>query len=735
MSIPAVPEPTESAAELSIRDYFEVLRRRRHTVLGVFLTVLLVGVLMAPVSKPLYRAQAKLVIPATSSWLNVVNTNNPIESMLAAVQPDSLETQMQILQSAPFLTEAEQRAHIVPIPGVLPPYVTAEALENTNVILIKVEGGEPHQVAELANAVLDLHLEKTDVARTTGLQDSLVFVQQEKNKAGAELKKAQRALIDFRRDHRIVQLTADQEAQSKEYVALQSRVGETQSNIVTTRAQIAELRGRLAKEPIDFVQEGLKENPRRAKLEEKLDELKVQRAELLQDFQTDSQRVRTLDERIAGLSRQMEAEPETRRVRTHSPNPTRAALQKSLAEQETALQGQVAANSAAEARFRAQRGLVDNLGPWEVQLDQLTHERDAAQSAYGMLADRLRDLQIREKARIRTARAIERASVPTFPSQSRKSTSTIFSVILAACLAIGAAFLQEQLDDRVNSPEDVERLSSLPTLAHVPVIGGDPSRLLASLPAKSHVAEAYRSLRSGIGFASLDAPLGRLMVTSASKGEGKTVTAVNLATAMAMDGKRVILVDADLRRPAVHHALGLPASPGLSEVLVGIQPLAAAIQETPTANLRVICAGTIPPNPAEVLGQRSVETLLDALAQQADVVLFDSPPCLPVTDALLLAGRMDGVLLVVHSAVTRKGAVKQAVKLLARARARMLGAVLNRVRHDKAAYGYDLYYYYNAPDGERRRMRHRRNGHEPEAALGDETAVVAGRRNGRPEDV
>jgi capsular exopolysaccharide synthesis family protein len=254
-------------------------------------------------------------------------------------------------------------------------------------------------------------------------------------------------------------------------------------------------------------------------------------------------------------------------------------------------------------------------------------------------------------------------------------------------------FLQEYLDDRLNSPDDLENISVLPALAHVPLMPATEPRLVAALPANSHLAESYRALRASIGFAGVDTPIKRLQVTSAAKGEGKSVTSLNLATAMAMDGKRVVLVDADMRRPSLHRMLNLPETPGLSEMLVGMCSVEEGLRPTDVENLQVICAGAIPPNPAELLGSQALDQIIARLEEHADMLIFDSPPCMPVTDPLVIAPRMDGVLLVIHAGNTRKAGVKHVENLLRRARARLLGVVFNQVQADRNGYYYYSYYY------------------------------------------
>ena len=242
------------------------------------------------------------------------------------------------------------------------------------------------------------------------------------------------------------------------------------------------------------------------------------------------------------------------------------------------------------------------------------------------MADRLRDLEIRAGARMRTARALERASVPGSPLPSSKTKNMVMAALLALLLATSTVFLQEFLDDRVNAPEELERVTPLRTLARVPLMPPDQPRLMAALPTNSVTAESYRVLRASVGFAALDAPIRRLQITSASPGEGKSTTAVNLATALARDGKRVILLDADLRSPSLHRMLPVERSPGLAEVLVGMKSVEEALRPTEIGEPVAHALGGDPPNPAELLGSPRFTQILEQLDTQADILIIDTPP-------------------------------------------------------------------------------------------------------------
>jgi succinoglycan biosynthesis transport protein ExoP len=727
------PEQPLAVEEWRLQDFLDILKRRKIAFVQVFLLVLAMGSLAATRGKPIYQTSAKLLVPVSTGSVSVVDANNPIGTMLAAALPDSLSTQLEVLQSAPFLSEAFRIASIVPNASVVPPAVRVEAREGTNVIQITVEGGDPRAIAKLANTIVDLHLERTDLLTTTGLRDTIKFVQKEKEKVARDLTGIDQRLLLFRKAHPGMALSTEREARAGEYAALRARVLEVESNLATTREQLVSLRVRLQKEPVELVQETANENPLHAKLQGKLEDLRFQRMDLERDFRPASRPMRDLDQQIARVQQRLAAEPKEIILRAHVPNPRRLPLETRQAELEDALRGYETTHTAALAQFNVKKGMLESLGPWEADLNRLTHDRDAVQATYTMLSDRLRDLEIRKGARMQTARPIQRAAVPVQPIGSGKTKNILLSVILALLLATGTVFLQEYLDDRVHEADQLERFTILPVLAHVPLMTMGQSRLVADLPAQSHVAEAYRALRTGIGFASIDAQIRRLLISSPAKGDGKTTTAINLATAMAQDGKMVILVDAALRSPAVHRALRLSETPGLSEVLAGLASLDAAIQPSAIENLRVISGGSIPPNPAELLGSAAFDAVLEQLDERAQVVIVDSSPCTAVTDPLIIAGRMDGVLLVLRVGQTRKAGVQQTLEQLGRARARIIGWVANQVRANGNGYYYYQSSHAHAADTPPWGGRAIRNGRDSKPALEPKRSVAVRSRDDNGE--
>jgi non-specific protein-tyrosine kinase len=213
---------------------------------------------------------------------------------------------------------------------------------------------------------------------------------------------------------------------------------------------------------------------------------------------------------------------------------------------------------------------------------------------------------------------------------------------------------------------------------------------------RSPIAEAYRSLRTNLEFSSLDQPLRTMIVTSAAPGEGKSTTLANLAVTIAQAGKQVILADCDLRRPAQHRLFGLPNSAGLTTMVVDDQAMnSPPLQETEVPNLWLLASGPPPPNPAELLGSRRMTDIIAALLDRADMVLFDAPPVIAVTDAAVLAAKVDGVLLVLRAGKTKREHVQRAKALLDKVNARVVGTVLTNVQPDAS-----LQYYYTAESEE-----------------------------------
>ena len=278
---------------------------------------------------------------------------------------------------------------------------------------------------------------------------------------------------------------------------------------------------------------------------------------------------------------------------------------------------------------------------------------------------------------------IEPAVPPLAPASPRPLFNVGIAATLAFLLSLGAAMLWERLDDRLKTVEDVERVTGLATVGLISQMPGERDRkpfyrLATLLYPRSPAAEAFRALRTNLEFAGLDQGLRTIVVTSSLPSEGKTVVAANLAIAFAQSGRKTILIDADLRRPGVHGIFQLPNDLGLTDLVrtdeIKIDDVARA---TEAPNLTVITAGTIPANPAELLGSHRMVSIMERLTAAAEVLIIDTPPVTAVTDAAVVAARADATIMVIQSHRASERVVRHGLEALAKVSARVVGAVLN----------------------------------------------------------
>lgn len=372
-----------------------------------------------------------------------------------------------------------------------------------------------------------------------------------------------------------------------------------------------------------------------------------------------------------------------------------------------AVERAVSAAASLQDRLASIRQRLDEIdaaaaGAGPADRQALDRERDALLVQLGQGSAQLASLRSAESFTRGGGEIVEAAEPPTEPVSPRPVRNGTLALVLGLLLGVGVAFLRDHLDDAVRSDEELVGLTGRPVLGQVPPWDTGPrGQGPTVVPPLSPVAEAYRTLRTNLRFLAVAEPTRSLLVTSAQPGEGKTTTAANLAVAAARVGDRVLLVGADLRRPALHRVFAVPADTGLSEVVAGEVPLADVVRDVGIDNLRVVPAGGIPPNPSELLAASRMDAFMAKASELADLVVYDVPPLLGVADALELVPRVDGVLLVVDGGRASRHAVRGASERIGGVGGRLLGAVMNRLDPGAAASGYYGYYYtaYEAGSG------------------------------------
>lgn len=339
----------------------------------------------------------------------------------------------------------------------------------------------------------------------------------------------------------------------------------------------------------------------------------------------------------------------------------------------------------------------------QAQIDGLDVQRSAAATQYALFTEKYEQLQVEAQLQQGGAQLVAEASLPAGPVEPRPLRSGVLAGMLGLLLGIGLAFLVESLDDSIKTSDDLERhVHGIPFLGDLPRFDkkrtGD--RTLVALEQPDSVpAEAFRSLRTSLQVVQLRQPLDTLLITSCTSGEGKSTVAANLAVTLARANKKVALLDLDLRRPTIAQFFRLPLDQGFSSVLLGDRSVDDAMFTVPVqpgTPPRVLPAGTVPANPSELLGTKWFADLLAHVSAQVDIVLIDSPPLLQVTDSMVLASQVDGVMLVARGGTTRRRQLARASEMLHRAGAPIVGAVLNGVKGSDG-YGYGYGYGYGPP--------------------------------------
>ncbi|MBZ0272380.1 polysaccharide biosynthesis tyrosine autokinase [bacterium] len=359
----------------------------------------------------------------------------------------------------------------------------------------------------------------------------------------------------------------------------------------------------------------------------------------------------------------------------------------------------------------------------ERRLAELIRAREVNQEIYTFLLQKREEARITEAATIGNIRVIDDAEMPLRPIKPNVRLNLMLGFVSGILLAIAVAFFLEFIDDSLKSTEEVERFITRPIYGIIPRIPekrapepeAPPTPISANLVThhapKSPISEAFRTLRTNIHFADPDHSIREILVTSAGPSEGKSTIVSNLALTFANTGKRTVIVDCDLRKPNVHNFFDVSRDPGVTTILSGDTPWSEVARPTAIENMWVIPSGPIPPNPTEMLSSNAMKELVDTLRAEFDMVLLDSPPVVPVTDAAILASFVRATLLVVELGRSRASGVNRAIDLLDKVNANLLGLVTNNIsagyRYD---YGYYQYYYYYGGDGQEKKRRKRRRG-------------------------
>ena len=712
--VPTLYSAAAEAQEVHLRDYLRVLHKYRLTILlFVLVTVLTVAVVSLRLPKQ-YEAVVRLAIDQQS--LSTLEKENPVPMDFWGFQ-DYLRTQVRVLQSdtlaaqtirtlrldrEPRFTGSPQdqaaASGAVPYERPLDPARESELIRtflgnlrvtsvpNSWLVEVRFYNGDAGLAARVANAHANNFIEHNFRTRYESTMRASEWLSDQLRELRAKMEKADEELLDFERAYNLVSIDDRQNVLTQRLSDLNHELSVVEADRVAR-----ESRYRQAESGEDV---SLQQDPLVDKLGQTLADLRTQHAESRPQFGPQHPRMLRLEEQMAAVEAQIAAQQ-------------RAILAKLRSDYEGALKREKLLRGLVEQ----QKEEVNRLNQRLIQYNILKREATSNKRLYEGLLQQLNEAGISAGLRSSNIRVVDTARVPLNPH----SPNVFLNVFLALCLSvpvgIALAFFREYLDNSIKTPDEVERYSALPTLAMVPlastVAGGHYLKalqgghsddttmaLVTHQQPQSGMAESFRSLRTSVLLSFPERPPRLLLVTSGQPVDGKTSTSINLAVALAQRGGKVVLIDADLRKPSVHKFLQTDGSPGLSLYLSGSHDRSGLVVPTAVPNLFILPAGPVPPNPAELLSTGRMRELLQELAREYDHVVLDSPPVLSVTDSTILSVLVDGVILVVRSGKTTREVLRHTRQLFYNVNARLLGVVLNGVDLRSVDYNYYYYKYY-----------------------------------------
>ena len=574
----------------------------------------------------------------------------------------------------PVADESAQEAGLISgfLGGVIiTPYAT------TRLVDVVYQHTDPDFAAAAANTLAEEYTQQNLDQRLSNNAKELAFVNEQLDAATLKVKEGEQALQQYREVNNAQSLDDRQNIVVSRLTSLSQAVTEKRTERQQKETLYSQVRGADPTSDAADTFPLIGNNPSVVTAQSQLAALKAEQISLSQTYGPEAPKMREVEGKIEAAARLLVAE-------------RRKVIESAKNEYEAAVAQERNFGSDLERANAANIELDRKSGDYRILQRDLDSQRQIFQS----LLDRQKQLSVVANSRANNVRLMDRAEPKRTPISPNPRRDWLTAILAGLTVAFALAFGIEYLDDTIKTPEDVTKRLRLPLLGLVPALQGERVPVLTET-VPNDLGEAFRSLRTSLVFTSGGEATRVIAVTSTQPLEGKTTTACNLALALAFGGSRVLLIDADMRRPGLHKTMGLQNGAGLSHLLVGQARVREVIQRTADPNLFVITAGRTPPNPSELLASERMNHFIANLAHGPfDWVVIDTPPVLAVTDAVIIAQKVAGVVFVIGSEMTRRVHAERALETLQNGRVRGIGAVLNRVDFDRNKYYYSRYYGY-----------------------------------------
>lgn len=714
----------EEDESINLRQYWAVIMRRKWTVLTFMAIVVVAGWTATYLTTPIYRATGTLQIEpeetkivqyqeATPGQQYNWDSNEYIKTQLEVLKSravaERVVTELNLTEYALFNQAADQSmlskllpwlkrdgaeksasetgaaamaAKVRSISGTVQNGLIVEQISNSRLVRISLDSPDAKLASDVVNSITNVFINMNLARRMDATSYAKTFLQDRLQQVQAKLEDSEKALVAFARKEQLIKTGSEEEGSVDTQVmqGFTAALTEAQQERIRAESLYNSVRGSsieaLPEVMDNKAYQGLKE--RKAKLESDYQEnLKI--------YKPAYPKMQQLQSQINETRQVIDAELQNIR------NSIKARYQAALA-QETAL------NSKVE---ESKRGILSEQDR-SIQYNILKREVDTNRQLFEGLLQRLKEVGVAGGVGTNNISVVDRAEVPARPYKPDLQKNLMMAILFGLVGGIGLAFLFEHLDDTIKQGDEMEHMLGLPVLGVIPFTRSPANGKLyhENFDTRSHFAEAYRSLRTALQFSTQEGMPRVLMITSTSVGEGKSTTALSLAMQVAQTGKKVLIIDGDLRKASLHTSLALGNQVGLTNYLAGDAKPVDITSTTEVPNLFAITSGPLPPNPAELIGSSKMVSLLALAAEKFDHVIVDGPPVLGLADAPLLGSITDATVLVVEVGGTRREFARGAVKRLRSTHTHLIGGVLTKMRsrgHSNDYYYGGHYYQYGGP--------------------------------------
>ena len=735
-----------------LKDYVLLFRRGRWIIVASTAFIFGSVALYTFTTRPIYEATARVLIETKNregspNFLDLLGTgsNTKITNELEILQSHALgEAVAQALLDREFVDKpGGQRIAVIEeqVDGKASPLsprrvnqrlqrvVEFTPIKESDVIKIAVRSQGPEEAALIANTYAGVYADRNLAMSRTRSRAIREFLQNQLTEKRDALTQSESALQSYMKNSGVVTLDGEVKKVVEQLSLLEASRDALNVEITTRVKTLESMKEELAKQEPNAARSITQSNDAYVRLlQEQLAQLEVQRDVLIsQNPEMVGQKI--FSDKMAQTDAQIEALRRNLQKRTTEflgsmlpgggVTATRegtagflGGLKQKIVEQQIELEGLNARRSALGKVIKEYEVQFNRIPRKSIDLAKFQRSRLSSEKLYLMVEEKYNEAAITESSQLGYVNVVDPAILPDYPVSPKVMLNLLVGLLMGLGCGAAVVFLKASLVVTIHTPEDLKRTGHT-TLGVVSRIDGHTlasvgsrpqgtrgllfdGHLIAALSPFSPLTESYRHLRTSIEYAQLEKPIRRLTVTSALPGEGKTTTVANLAIVCAQQEKRLLLVDADMRKPTIHTLFGLTNEVGLAQILSGAKHLDQAIIQDVVPHLDLIVSGSPPPNPAEILGSRKMDEFLQAVAARYDLVLFDSPPILSVTDAVVLSRKVDGTALVISAGTSRVDVLERATEVMERVGGTMLGVVLNRFDpqkeygryYGKHAYGY-----------------------------------------------